>query len=252
MDRRGARFGARYSPADFDKLLTDLPGGPPAYQFRADTVDLSGVNVASIPNRRGSDALVLSAGTLAAPVRSGAFRSKYSLLFNSSQWLDSDIAPAAWSFGHNGDGVHVFHVSSPNTTSGTKVWLGTQTGSGSIGFSIANANALMQARVGNGANIVNAFGGTLAAGVAASRDFYYGESASPEYVLRNGQTLLASGSTTGAPSASDPTGTLRLGAQTDGANGAIGVWSESIIFDRVLAPADEEIVYHYLYARYGV
>ncbi|HEY6878775.1 MAG TPA: hypothetical protein VI299_12185, partial [Polyangiales bacterium] len=93
-----------------DDLLDSLPGGPPAFQFRADTVTLAGGNVETIPNRRGTDALVAATGTLAAPARDALFGGAPSLVFRGAQRLDSNLPASAWTFLHDGSGMEMVVV----------------------------------------------------------------------------------------------------------------------------------------------
>lgn len=227
----------------------------PTYQFRADTVTLSAGNVATIPNRRGSDALVVAAGTLAAPVAGTSGAQK--LVFGGTQWLDSSLAASAWKFLHDGTGCEVFHVCAPASIgAGTRVSLSTQAtlAVGSIGATLTQSTAARRMYVANGAAAsVDSSGGTLTANVATYHNVYLGTAQPLVYNNFVAEASVGSGNAAAAtPSSSNPANTLRLGALGGGGSAATEDWYETIIFPRVLHEYERQIVREYIGARYGI
>ncbi|HEY6876914.1 MAG TPA: hypothetical protein VI299_02800 [Polyangiales bacterium] len=248
-------------PAGPDAILDALPGGPPAFQFRADTVRLEGENVAAIPNRRGSDALVISAGALAAPSGDALFGGAPTLLFTGTQWLDSNLPASAWKFTHDGTGLEVFNVYAPSDLSTLQVLGGTNGVSASPDqrglYIVQNTSGSVRHTVfGTGseicAGLTNA--GALSVNVPSYIDFYYKENEPLEFASFAGALAGRSGNSSAAPdTVQDPFATLRFGARVYDGMGAMKMrWTETLIFKRVLEDAERQRVRDYIEQRYGI
>lgn len=239
----------------------------PSYQFRADTVTLSVGNVATIPNRRGSDALVLAAGTLAAPAADAAFGGAQSIVFSGTQWLDSNLAASAWKFLHDGTGCEMFIVLAATTSATDKcvhathdVTLGSTTAG--IYQALGQSPSLQDTIIANGTaspangRTVSNTGSTFAPlNTAQYSSYSLGTSQPFVYQKFSGATNYAAVAsyTGGGPSSGNPGGTLRLGADLAGsARAFVGKWCETLIFPRVLHEYERQIVREYLQARYGI
>jgi hypothetical protein len=235
------------SEAAFDALAPD-------FQFRADTVTMSGNNVATIPNRRGGDALVMAAGTLAAPAGDARFNGAPSLLFTGTQWLDSNLAPSAWAFGHDGSGfeAHCVMVES-NANSDITVCSTCGPTLGAKGFRLRVYAMAPWFLAGTGAAlVVNVGNGFLGYDTPA---FVHGATLKngapiPASVFLNAQTLAANLGT--APVAGAPDATLRLGATAAGASPASMRFAELAIWRRVLHEWERQQWREYVQARYGI
>src|SRR5207342_1129086 len=130
----------------------------PSFQFRSDTVSLAGGNVTTIPNRKGSDALVIAAGTLAAPAPDALFGGAPSIVFSAAQYLDSNLAPLAWAFGSDGSGFEMFNVFGQTTVGATGTFCATTNAvsTSSKGFRFGTFSSSCTMIVGNGSlGIVN-------------------------------------------------------------------------------------------------
>ncbi|HEY6877191.1 MAG TPA: hypothetical protein VI299_04190 [Polyangiales bacterium] len=244
------------SSLDPDAILEALPGGPPRFQFRADDVTLNGSSVTTIPNRRGTDALVVTAGTLAAPASDVLFGGAPSIEFSGTQWLDSNLDASAWKFLHDGTGAEIFLIHAPTTTAPQCMWSTHQNtlGANSSGARLArNAETADGYRASNGStNLFWYVYGPTPTGVAQYADNFYSEA---DPLKSNGFLNEVSRSTgsTGTPSSSAPEAPLRLGASAvDNALPAQMKFAELLIFSRALHEYERQLVREYIAARYGI
>jgi hypothetical protein len=222
----------------------------PSHQFRADTVTLNTGNVATVPNRRGSGALAIASGTLAAPAPDALFGGAQSIVFGGTQWLDSNLPANTWRFLHDGTGCTVFTVFAPvGVAAGSAILLSTRFG-GFTGFTQYRTGNQLGMFVQNGSSvIVSATGGTLATGAPTYTEQSMTTGLYQSY-LRD--SVVAAGVPTGPTDLAGPQGTLRLGARTDG-SGAIAMrWCETLVFTRDLREYESQIVREYIAARYGI
>ncbi|HEY6881621.1 MAG TPA: hypothetical protein VI299_26525 [Polyangiales bacterium] len=249
--------GAGDASSDDDALLDTLPGGPPSFQFRADTVTMNGAGIATIPNRRGIDALVAKAGELSAPAADSLLGGAPALVFNGTQWLDSNLPPTAWRFLHDGTGSEVFLISVATSAATQCLWSTHQDtlGASSSGARITrNATTTLGSRISNGTTLVsNQLFGAAPTGAAYYVDTAYG-SAEPVDVLGFLNAALgASGTQSASPSSGNPEATLRLGAcAVDDSLPAQMKFAELLIFPRVLHEYERQLVREYIQARYGI
>jgi hypothetical protein len=240
-----------------ERAVISLPGGAPSYQFRADTVTLSSGNVATIRNRRGADALVVSAGTLAAPASDALFGGAQSIAFTGTQWLDSNLAASAWKFLHDGTGCEVFLVVARTGVGvGTAPRIVTNIGASGPGFYITQAqtpvtNATVNNYNGSAFSYQLTDTGALPLNAATYVNCFHQENAPIEAQAFWKETAIASASTSNAPSSSNGQ-TLRLGGGIDQAWNFEGKFAELLIFPRVLHEYERQIVREYIAARYGI
>lgn len=228
----------------------------PSYQFRADTVTLSAGNVATIPNRRGADALVLAAGTLAAPAPDALFGARESLTFTGSQWLDSNLAPSAWKFLHDGTGCEEFTVFLAPSVAATQTLWATRDNATSIGRStkvVAGGQVGVRVTTTSGTAVVSSnAAGSISAGAACYINHAFSATAPIRFTgLVNAAVGLAAATST-TPNAGDPQGTFRLGADRGATEPANMRWCETLIFPRVLHEYERQIVREYIAARYAI
>jgi uncharacterized membrane protein len=227
----------------------------PRHQFRADTVTLSGGNVATIPNRRGADALVLTSGTIAAPASDIIFGGAQSIVL-AGPYLDSNLPASAFAFTADGSGCEVFTVFCPADSVTNGVFLAT--GNSGAGYGMVqkcnNASGTHEYIVRNATTTVvsTAVGGQAAAGVATYFDDYCGSTSPLQFGALTKQTASAAGAFSATPGTGATTGTLRLGSQVNGVNTGAVRWCETLIFDRVLSEYDRQLVREYIAARYGI
>ncbi|HEY6878324.1 MAG TPA: hypothetical protein VI299_09900 [Polyangiales bacterium] len=245
---------------DPDAILDELPLGPPSFQFRADAVTLSGTRVTSLPNRRGSDALVVSPSVLVAPVSDAAFAGAPSLVFSGTEWLDSNLPPSSWTFLHDGSGAEVFVVYRPGngdgqTLVGTARQQDTISTCGASTF-IDEASDTTQVLVANGGNprpVDIAPPLALAAGVATYTSWQLGGPGIVHAVFDRDRSVSALTALAAKPCTTPPAYTLRLGANAGthdrGFRGAI---AELLIFERALREEERRQVRAYIAARYGI
>jgi hypothetical protein len=238
----------RFAEAAFNALAPD-------FQFRTDTVTLSGGNLARIPNRRGADALVMTAGTLAAPAPDPIFGGHPSLSFAGAQYLDSDMTPAAWSFTNDGTAFDGFMVFSLPTPASNQTLVGTTTGSTSgKGFRSNMFSGTLSLIVGNGGSgHVNRAAGSPLSNKAYYHHFYVNSANALQALSALNANVGSAGSYVGgAPAAGAPLGTLRLGADSAGANWSTMRFVELILFKRLLTEYQHQVVREYLAERYGI
>jgi hypothetical protein len=226
----------------------------PDYQFRADTVTLSAGNVATIPNRRGADALVMASGTLAAPASDAKFKGAPSIVFSGTQWLDSNLPPSAWAFGHDGSGLEIHCVMSEGAGNSDISVCGTcGLPSNSRGFRLRVYAMGPWLNVGNGASTVTVVGNGYLD--YSTPPYVHGavlKTAHPiqSQIFLNAMTLAAGFGA--VPDAAAPEATFRLGAATGGAAPASMRVAELVIFRRVLHEWERQQMREYFQERYGI
>ena len=191
--RRGtvvARVGAPVAPEVpvFDLL--------PNYWFRADNVTLAGANVATIPNKVGTDALVMAGGVLAAPASDPLFAGAPSLNFSGTQYLEDNLAPSAWKFLHDGTGAEVWNVMAM-TNSSNLTWavMCTANNLSLPGYSLSSYPNLV---VGNGSGrIIDAAPGApiFAVNVPITLSTFYKENNPIEFGVERLNASITPGST---------------------------------------------------------
>ncbi len=229
----------------------------PSYDFDARYAALSGGNVASIPNKRGADALVMAAGTLAAPASDVLFGGAPSIAFTGTQWLDSNLPASAWKFLHDGSGCELFHVFASTSAAAVSVQLASLNASAVRGLQIftdasQQQNVQLYSRATAGAAVFsNSFPAGATTNVATYANYAYSE-ASPVKALAFSKAALGNSGSPTTFSALDPDGTLRLGAQGGGAFPAQMKWVRTIIFPRVLHEYERQLVREAFQALYAI
>jgi hypothetical protein len=256
-DRRGVRGGGGLTAAQrADAILSQLAliGGLPSHQFRADAATLSGSNVATIPNLRGADALVVASGTLAAPAGDALFGGARSIAFTGAQRLQSNLPASSWRFLHDGTGCEVFTIrANANGSSTQAVWSTRTEFGGDVGASVLVASTQTRFLNNNGSALAFQVNSSSVPQNAALYDiFSYKEGASPEYLVQQGATTVASGSSAQAPASGDPSGPFSVGGTTANILFFTGRIAEILIFPRVLHSFERQIVREYIAARYGI
>lgn len=245
MRRRGARgLGGSIPISPAQRANAVIASLGPSFDLEAKNAQLSGGNVASIPNSRGADSLVMAAGTLAAPASDILFGGAQSIAFTGTQSLLSNLAASAWKFLHDGTGYEAFHVYAPTNVAATNSIGGSITGSNPGVFWYWGAAVSVQQQVNNAvpAAIVNiGGGGAPAANTATYGNFYYGASeAVPAGVFK--AAALVNSSAAGAPSAANPGVALRIGADGPGTTFGNMRWVRTIILPRVLHEYERQLM----------
>lgn len=178
---------------------------------------------------------------------------KPSLGFDTSaKWLESDDAAGTWSFLHDGTGgilvVYRFNDATTSTIAGTAI----STAEIGIRFQMRAGDQRIAIANGSGAFIID---DTVPAVVIDTN--YYGY-----YAYQEGRPVneyinaVIADESTGdsglAPSAADPTSTLRIGSSTTGTQRFRGEMLEVIAFSPF--PTAQQFIYlkAYLYRRYGL
>lgn len=255
--RRGGRLLSSAGAISPDSILDQLAplGGMPSFQFRADSATLSGANIATVPNSRGGDALVMTTGTLAAATADSALAGAHSTVFSGSQTMDSNLPASSWTFLHDGTGFELFNVFVPTAIAGVNAIVGTSdyltVDPGALLFRSTTSTSGFVVR-STTANLVNfSQAGVLANGVATVQDAYWDATETPNAMLRTLNT--ASTSSTADPPTLTANKTLRLGGNTGATPYRANMrWAELLIFMRVLSGDERQIVREYIAARYGI
>jgi hypothetical protein len=194
----------------------------------------------------------------AAPATTAAVANAMTTLFASSQ-LVSNRAASLWSFIHDGTGFDNICVVVPTVLSTGHIWA-TASAAGILGGTAVGA-ALLPAsdtstylRASNGPTaIINNNGATLlAVGTGSYIETSYSETSSPEWTIWKKGTLVNSGSSAAAPSASAPTTTLYVG--TDGIGAFPGDFRlrSSYWWRHVLSAAEKTVARAFVQADTGV
>lgn len=247
----GGRFGFQFAAASAEAAMEALA---PAHQYRADTVTLSGGNVATVPNRRGAGAMVVAAGTMAAPAADALFAGAHSLVFSGTQYLDSNLPAADFARLSSGAGSETFHVFSPTSGTGMVSTTRNDNATTEVGHSLYfGGGNINRYRLTNGsAQNVATDAGTLVYDAATYQNVSLSTSEPSHYVSFVRETAAASGFVSGTLSAAAPLRTLRIGAHGNLAAIAQMRWCETLIFTRVLSEYERQIVREYIAARYGI
>jgi hypothetical protein len=261
--RRSRSVGTRRAVAGYRKTVGQLEdilaAMSPAHDYRAFTVTTSSGNISTVPNQGSAGGnLAVVSSTIAEPAVDAALLGELSITI-SNRTLQSSLAPAAFGFCHNGVGGHTFCVFVPTTAASRCVWAtrsfaGTERGAGffyqstqSINFQASNGTNNIFAHASGAASV------PLNAGALIENSYI--ESRAPfEAVTTRGSagTLINATNTGAAPSASDPTSTLRIGNSSGDILVGECRWARWIGFDRVLSDADRAKVLTLLARRYGV
>lgn len=245
--------GASLIPATPENAMLALS---PSHQFRADTATMSGSNLATLPNRRGSDSLVVTGGTLAAPTPDALFNGALSLTFNGTQWLDSNLPASAWKMLHDGSGVELFLAFAPTTfVPSQQFFVSTSDSSNGPGTSLRTSTAAEQTvRIGNGGAFsgMGSAGGSLTVNTATLWDYYLSTSSPVAAASFRGGAVVATLVGPPSVSTSNPLATLRLGASNVGGLPASMQFCELLVFPRVLHEYERQIVREYFADRYGI
>ncbi len=245
------------SPWPADALLDALPGGPPSFQFRADTVTSRRGSVVALPNRRGSDSLSVTAGTLAAARENPAFNGAPTVAFTGSQELASNLANSAWKFLSDGSGFEAFFIGMrTGNTGGNQVLMTTRGIGNEPGKLLLAPNASVHATSlitdASGGPVVNStLTGAWALDAPGYINLSYMEGVPQEVLGFAGSTNVASSDSLLAPSPSDPASTLYLG-RNGALQPAIMDFAELLIFPRRLHEYERQLVREYIAARYGI
>lgn len=237
------------------------------YWFRADTYTLSGGNVASLRNRRGTDSLSVT-GTVAAPAADPSMGGAQTLTLTGTQRADSNASATSFKFLHDGTGGEWWHVFVPTsnasadyclhatfnifsgtTQAGSYAQVGGGTGNPKNQYCILSNGTTSPA---NGRIIDNAV-----AGISQNQPGYYygaiGNYTGPNTCLLATSATAASIPTlAGTPSLASPGNPLRLWQNGAGGLPFVGRWAESLFFPFVLAEYQRQLVREYIAARYGI
>jgi hypothetical protein len=225
------------------------------YLYRADTFTPSGANLASLQNRgtAGSADMSVIAGTVVAPVADSAIGGRFSFTMSGTQRLQSALASSAYKFLHDGTGCYGYAVFVRTDASNTRMLMATANSAGGIGVHVYQSAAGFGFSVANGGGFTYGLSG--AAGVLNTLcvlEFSYAEASTPKTALYDRGTLLGSGSAGGAPSALDPTGTLRIGATANDGLGYIGRIAEVMCTAGVPTATDRARYLSYISLMYGL
>lgn len=247
------------SPKSVAQLEVMLAAMAPAHDYGAHSVTLSGADIATVPNAGSAGGnLAVVSSTIAGPATDAALLGQLSIAI-SNRTLQSSLAPAAFSFAHNGLGGHTFCVFVPTNAASRCVWAtrsfaGTERGAGF--FYQATQSINYQASNGTNNIFAHASGAaTVALNAGALIENSYIESRAPfEASTTRGSagTLINATNTGAAPSASDPTSTLRIGNSSGDILVGECRWARWIGFDRVLSDHERAKVLLLLNKRYGV
>jgi len=244
-------------PSDQRRVDALISGLSPFAWFRADTFTFSGSNVATLPDRCGTGALLSTGAAIGACVLETTLASRAALAFTGTQYFDSNRAASVWRFLHDGSGYDVFHVFTPKSLANLGPLMATRVAAGfGVGYTHyyqTNGNQAMV--VGNGtANLFPPI--TAAGGATVDQGTYweadYSSSQTPQAALFNKAVSVTTAAAVGSPAAGDSAGTLRLGAFVTGGFFLVARWADSIIFNRVLTPAQRTQVRTYIARRYGL
>jgi hypothetical protein len=160
----------------------------------------------------------------APPAFHADFAGNLCLNFTGAEYYDSNRAPIAWVWAHDGTGFDgyfaitnlrstatpqaLFATMNVNTAASTGMAVQIDQSAGNFGFYTVNGSAYV-VNVGNPSQFPN--------GTPGWANVSYKEGLpSGEVIKRKGGTTLFSGNTAGTPSSSAPTGTFRLGASVAG------------------------------------
>lgn len=198
-----------------------------------------------------------SANQVAAPSADAALANALTATFSGSQWYTSTRSASSWTYLHDGTGFEATTVLTPTSTPALQAVWATRTGGGVVvGCQHYFAGTTLSMAVGNGtANIFGPNPTTSAGQVSAGSSTYftasYSEGSSPEGSIRKNGTVVASGASLAAPSASAAASTLRFGAFSDGSPLNARVRSKCF-FRRVLSAAHRTIVQQWIQRETGL
>lgn len=239
----GTRLGLG---SGIDPLTATLPD----HQFRADTVTLSGGNVATIPNRRGTDFLSMVGGTLAAPVADGSLNGAPSIAFTGTQYLASNLPVASWEFMQTGLGFEVFSIYVPTDLTGVHVLVATRTGGNGVSMYTDGVQQAFYVFQGSAMFSLSS-AGTHTLNSPTYSNYLFKKGNSPEWASYLKSTLLGSGAAN-VPGAGVPQNVLTLGANGSGGSPTHCRWAETLLYKRALSAADRLVVRTYISTRYGI
>lgn len=207
-----------------------------------------------------------SANQAAAPAADSAVRGARSLTFTGSQLYVSSRAASTWKYLHDGTGFAVVAVFVPDTGGGSAAQ--NTIASTVRGADIASASGLvlsyttttttggLVARVAraNATPTINQTPTTVfTQSTAYSLRFDYLEGAGTEYHLSKSGVSLATGASLAAPTATDPQGTLTIGANvSDASNKLTGRLAFFATAPAILTAAQATTLSAYLTQKYGV
>lgn len=261
QDRYG--IAAQAATTD-DKNVMQLQ---PRHWYRADTNTTSGANLASLVNRGTyvGAAMNVSTGTITAPTADPSLGGAAAMTFTGTQRLTSSLTASEFKFLHDGTGFDLFIIYRQSVSSvgtGTQTLLTTQNyrlvGDTGLCAYIHNSSNGIGTAVANGsASWVIAGIGTPNAVVGRNdcSERAYGSTAAPVAFQDINGTVAIQATESSAPSTSNPSKTLSIGASQAQAagwecfNGAI---ADVIIFNRRLLPYERQQVREYVQSRYGI
>ncbi len=244
--------------AQVAKLEAALAALLPTHDYDSSNYTLSGANLSTIPNRGSAGGqMTVVAGTIAEPSADSALLGEKSWIAPGGQTIQSSLAASAFKFLHDGTGCHTFCVYVPTVAATRGVWAtrsfaGTEVGAGvfyqsTSSFNCQTANGTANLYIHAGAN------GSTPINTGALLEHSYLEGAPTEaFTYRNGGALINSGNTAAAPSAADPTSTLRMGDSAGSSVSGQGRYARWIGFARVLSASEQATVRSLLTTRYGV
>jgi len=242
---------------------TILPGC--VLHLRADLgITLNGSTVSAWANQGTLGGSFTQATAARQPTYSaaGGAGSKPTLSFDGGDFLASSLAASSWKFLH--ETAHTIFIVSRVASLGANFYGLLNTGAGGTrGVTVYVEN---RGGAGNTRAILHYIHSGTAPVAANQTDntylvaawqitellWEYGAAGNDLSVIRDG-TLLASSESTSAPSSSDPTYSLQIGAYAAGpSQGFNGTISEVIVFNRALSAAERSAARRYLGAYHSV
>lgn len=239
--------------------------------FDANNVTTSGGKVVSFVDYISTSHTLTQGNSslrVAAPIAVAALAGKRAVQPTSAEYYDSTRPPSAWKYLHDGTGCEYYHVFIGDSSAGDQTLHATcniVAGSTTIGsFAETNfvaGNLLGGYFVTNGTTspangrIIATSGFLLQTGGAGNSLLcggWYKEGAGTDFTVYVNAASATSGSTSGAPSASNPTNTLRLFQNYGTAFGFKGVWHAAYYFQRVLTGPERLLLQKYIQSTAGV
>jgi hypothetical protein len=243
--------GGTVTPPLSDSIIAAMN---PRHWYRADTVTLSGANLASMQNRGSAGGQMnLAGGVLAAPSADGVLQGAPSINFTASQWLSSSLPASEYRALHDGTGAEAFVIGCL-TGGGVRVPLATRDSSSGAGTHMFVSTAQYGGSVGNGTSLVYNISGTLPdqLNAATYAHMIFKSTEEPKIAIFGKDIPCTTSSNAVSLSSGDPVGTLTIGAQVGGATPVYMRIADVLIFYRRLTPYERQQVREYIAARYGI
>lgn len=228
----------------------------PRHWYRADTYTLSGGNLATLPNRNTTvgGAMVVAAGTIAAPSTAANLGGRERIEFTGTQRLLANHAASEFSYLHGPESDTFMVFRNPHSSTGTIWSTGGSGGATGVQFYILATSGNRGYVVRDGVNqLINS---AVAPASGANSDTYMEWSMSaggPQFFQTDKDSAIGSGalSATFTPGAA-PGAALTVGAYINGITPATFSFAEVLSFNRRLTPYERQLVREYIALRYGI